>query len=169
MKSMTPTPVLSEHVFEQSVWCEEKLPGDKLVVGVCYTSTSSTDTDNQELLNLLPSAVDYTRPSKLLLMGDFNYPEIEYDNYTVNAVKASDPYRFFTRTQDLFLLQLAMENTRMRLGNSPSLLDLIFKNEDNLIDQMSYGAPVGKGDHVSLTSNYTTKIEEEQSNAIKLN
>ena len=55
-----------------------------------------------------------------MLMGDFNYPEIEYDNYTVNAAEVSDPYRFFTKTQDLFLPQHVTENTRMRLGNSPT-------------------------------------------------
>ena len=67
----------------------------------------------------------------------------------------------------MFLLQHVTENTRTRLGNSPSLLDLIVTNEDNLIDQMSYGAPVGKSNHVSLTFNYTTKIEH--SDMIKLN
>ena len=162
----TPIPTPSEHVFEPSVWCEVELPGDKLDVGVCYRSTSSTDTNNQELLNLLSSAVDYTGSSKLLLMGNLNYPESEYDNYTVNAGEASDPYRFFTKTQDLFLRQHITENTRMRQGNSPSFLDLMFVNEDNLLDQVSYGAPDGKSDHVSLNFNYTTRIEEEQSDVI---
>ena len=154
---------------EQSMWCEVELPGDKLIVGVCYRSTSSADGNNQELLNLLASAVEYTGTSKLLLMGDFNYPDIDYEKYTVNAGQESAPYRFFTMTQDLFLLQHVVENTRMRLGNTPSLLDLIFTNEENLIDQMRYEAPIGKSDHMSLTFIYTTCIQEDRTDMIKLN
>jgi len=41
-------------------------------------------------------------------------------------------------------------------------------NENNLIDHISYGAPSGKSDRVTLTFNYTTRIEEH-SYMIKLN
>jgi hypothetical protein len=59
------------------VWCDVDLPNEKLIVGVCYRSTASTEGNNQELLNLLSKAVEYTGQSKLLLMGDFNYPDID--------------------------------------------------------------------------------------------
>jgi Endonuclease-reverse transcriptase len=117
----------------------------------------------------LSKAVEYTGQSKLLLMGDFNYPDIDNENYSVNAGEDSAPFRFFTMTQDLFLLQHETENTRMRLRNSPSLIDLIFTNEDNLIKKMNYEAPVGKCNHVSLTFTSMTCIAQDKTDSSKLN
>ena len=86
---------------------------------------------------------------------------VHLDHVTVRSYNSSFTRRHYGASQ-LFLIIIIK-------GNSPSLLDLIFTNEDNLIDQMSYGAPIGKSDHVSVTFNYTTRIEEEQSDVIKLN
>lgn len=44
-----------------------------------------------------------------------------------------------------------MENTRFRLDQEPSLLDLIFTNEETMIDNIKYEQPLGKSDHVMIT------------------
>ena len=45
------------------------------------SSTSSSDDNNDKLLELLLMAADESRSSQLSLMGDFNYPEINYNDY----------------------------------------------------------------------------------------
>ena len=63
--------------------------------------------------------------------------------------KGSDislPAIFFDITQDLFLKQHVDFNTRFREGNESSMLDLIFTNEDYMIENLISIAPLGKSD-----------------------
>ena len=69
--------------------------------------------------------------SHLLIMGDFNFPVIDYINMTVNAPDDSASSKFFDATQDMFLFQHVNFNTRHRLGNQPSTLDYIFTMKKN--------------------------------------
>ena len=42
----------------------------------------------------------------------------------------------------------------MREGNEPSLLDLIFTNEENMIENLTTHPSLGKSDHLILSFNY---------------
>ena len=42
-------------------------------------------------------------------------------------------------------------NTRHRVNNNPSRLDLIFTNEEEMIDNITSEAPVGLSDHVGIS------------------
>ena len=80
--------------FDESVWCRVDFADTSLLVGVCYRSPTSSDDNNDKLVDLLRIAVEESRGSQLLLMGDFNYPEINYDDYTVAAGEDSPPSIF---------------------------------------------------------------------------
>jgi hypothetical protein len=43
-----------------------------------------------------------------------------------------------------------MENTRMRENCEPRTLDLILKNDENMIEELNYTSPLGNSDHCSL-------------------
>ena len=49
---------------------------------------------------------------------------------------------------DLFLFQHVCQPTCFRLNESPSLLDLIFTNESDMIDNLLYLPPLGNSDHI---------------------
>ena len=51
-------------------------------------------------------------------------------NYLIKGSDISLPVNFFDTTQELFLKQHVDFNTRFWEGNEPSMLDLIFTNED---------------------------------------
>ena len=51
---------------------------------------------------------------------------------------------------DLFWIQNVTEPTRVRERREPSMLDYIFADEDNLIDQIHFKPPLGKSDHAVL-------------------
>ncbi len=54
---------------------------------------------------------------------------------------------FLECVRDLFVHQHVKKPTRMRGDNIPSTLDLIFTNEENMIDQLEYLPSLGLSDH----------------------
>ena len=152
-----PSSKLGASEFEESVWCTIDLADSPLLVGVCYRSTSSSDDNNDKLLELLQIAADESKSSQLLLMGDFNYPEINYNDYMVTTGEDSPSSKFFNCTQDLFLCQHVTNCTRHRDGQKSSILDYIFTCEENEISDILYEPPLGKSDHCCLHFEYMIK------------
>ena len=85
-----------------------------------------------------------------MIMGDFNYGQICWQSGSVEGPDDSDAACFFNAMTDLFLCQHGQEHTRFRDSQTPSRLDLVFKNEDDMIDEV-FSSPLGKSDHVVLT------------------
>jgi len=141
---------LKTNEFEESVWCIVEFADSPLLVGVCYRSTSSSNNNNDKLLKLLQMAADKSRNSLLLLIADFNYHEINYNDYTVTAGEDLHPNKFFSYTQDLFLCQHVMNCTRYGDTQKSSILDYIFTCEENAISNILYKPPLGKSDHCCL-------------------
>ena len=81
-------------------------------------------------------------------MGDFNFPEINYKDNTVDAGIDFEAGKFFKNMEDLFWIQYVTEPTRARGTDKPSVLDYVFTDEENLIDSINYDPPIGKSDHV---------------------
>jgi len=57
---------------------------------------------------------------------------------------------FLNSVDDLFLFQHVNKPTRIREGNSPSRLDLVFTNEEDRITNLLYLPPLGNSDHVCI-------------------
>ena len=102
-------------------------------------------------------------------MSAFNYKDIYYVNYSLNTNDSSETYKFFSKTLDLYLTQNVTELTRTRGSTQGSVLDYIFTNEDMLVDNLQYLAPLGKSDHVRLVWNYIISVEDSISNQNNLN
>jgi len=148
--------VLGDFGFNESVWCTVKLSEVKLLIGVCYRSPNSDDNNNKQLLALFDKAVGYAlqnNDTRLMILGDFNCPEIDFVNYCVSGSTDSAAYNFFLRTHDLFLIQHVSEPTRVTKRHRPSLLDYVFTDEAHLVDNITHMAPLGKSDHVCLAWN----------------
>ena len=68
--------------FEESLWCQISLKDtDKLLIGVIYRSPSCTKENHDHLRTLLRNACQFNT-SHLLIVGDFNYSEINWRNGT---------------------------------------------------------------------------------------
>ena len=136
--------------FKDSDWCFITLNNkEQLLVGVCYRSPNSDADNNNKLLEILDSIEDM-KLEYLLLMGDFNLPQIDFVKHEVDAAEGSFPVNFFDKTQDMFLHQHVSFNTRYRDGNRPSLLDLIFTNEIGMVENLKEDPPIGASDHVGM-------------------
>jgi hypothetical protein len=57
---------------------------------------------------------------------------------------------------DNFLFQHVKVPTRFREGQQPSCLDLIFTNEENMVDldSLNIDSPLGKSEHAVIRFNY---------------
>ena len=148
---------VTEHVelntlgFEEAVWCIIQLaPAHRLLVGVCYRSPNSTRANNL-LLNEMFCKAQNLQMKGILIMGDFNFPQINWESGFVDGPNGSDAELFFETSQDLFLYQHVNLKTRFRIGNNPSRLDLVFTNEEHMVDELLDHQPLGKSDHVVLS------------------
>ena len=65
--------------YESSAWCWiiEK-EGKKILVGSIYRSTESNPENNELLLKMVEHANDVAGDNRLLLLGDFNVPYIDW-------------------------------------------------------------------------------------------
>ena len=84
---------------------------------------------------------------------------MDFVQYHTDCTEGSFPYRFSEKTQDMFLVQHVTDATRFREGQEPSKLDLIFTNDEYMIDNLTYLAPLGNSDHVGLLWSYITYMD----------
>ena len=82
--------------------------------------------------------------SHMIVCGDFNYPEIDWEN---EHVEESSPviHQFIETVQRSFLHQHIREPTRYRQNQEPSLLDLVFTNEEgNVVRTRAFAGAGGE-------------------------
>ena len=146
-----PCDSLSESGFENSLWYSIMLSSEeRLLVGVVYRSPFSSPVNNQKLLSTLSKLYDSVNFTHLLIMGDFNFPIINWDELSCSGGESSVASSFLDAVQDTFLIQHVTDFTRFRHGQQPSLLDLIFTSDPNAIDGVTHLPPLGSSDHVCL-------------------
>ena len=141
---------LTDMDFKESIWCETRLSDeDNLMIGCVYRSPNSPDENNAHLWNLLNAACA-KQNSHLLIMGDFNFPEIDWDSWTSSAGISHASNKLLDCLQDNYLFQEVRCFNRYREGQQPSHLDLVIVNEEELIDDITEHSAFGKSDHIVL-------------------
>ena len=96
------------------------------------------------LCNLLSSIHGY---SHVLICGDFNYPNINWSTLSCNTTYSQ---MFLDTIHDHCLFQHITEPTHYRPITVANTLDLIFTNEDGMINSVEYLPGIGSSDHVCL-------------------
>ena len=170
LKSLLCTDIYSAG-FEECLWCIILTDYVSLLVGLCYRCPSSDGTNNDKLLELFEAAADYNGCTNVMILGDFNYPAINFKTNTVSLGSMSDASKFYEKCQDLCLFQHVHQETRFHDGQCPSCLDYrpIFTDEDNLIQHLQYLPPLGKSDHILLSWDITVHTQDLVSHLTKYN
>ncbi|CAM1307199.1 ARSA (predicted) [Pycnogonum litorale] len=158
-QELKPSPIdtmskFGEHVF---VECKQN-EKDILTIGLLYRSPSSTCENDKRLNELIMKAADMTY-SHLLLLGDFNYPQINWRQERCTSGPTHPATSFFKTTQDAYLIQHQMEPTRCREGEKANTVDLIFTNRNDMINEITTTAGLGKSDHHTIIVNFTFEHE----------
>ena len=152
--------VPSPNKFSDMLWLLLTLKNkSKLLLGCIYRSPNSTEQNNNLLLELL-GIVCKKHPNNIMITGDFNLKEINWDNHTVSANANHIATKFYDEIQNNFLTQLVKEPTRYRQGEQANILDLILTDTPELINNIKICPPLGdKGDHNVILFEYDVPPE----------
>ena len=122
----------------------------------CYrspTTTISSDLNNQNL-NLLLQNISKKSYTHRCIVGDFNFRQINWRSLTTHCGQGSTESKFIEAVHDSFLFQHVTEVTRSRGNDNPSLIDLIFTDEEMQVSGIQYHSPLGKSDHSVILFDY---------------
>ena len=146
-----------------SCWCEIRLHGnDRLLIGCVYRSPSSSSANNDLLVSDLKNICSKNF-SHMLICGDFNLPDVKWsENCTCDSQLST---LFVEGFRDCFIHQHVLQPTHHRPGQTANTLDLVFTNEEGMVDDISYEQPLGKSHHSTLT--FELKCYTKQSESSK--
>ena len=138
----------------ESVWCKIKSPlGGWLTLGCIYRSPCSTR--HTEITDLIER---FGRQPKVIILGDFNAPGIDWDCLTTDHAEGSFQSKLCDSVARSGLLQCSMDPTRLMDGQTPSCLDLVFSRLPGEVRRLSRQSPLGKSDHVRLEFEYPFEL-----------
>ena len=95
------------------------------MVGVCYRLPNQEDQVDEALYKQIGAA---SHSQNMVLMGDFNHPEICWRDNTAGHQKSK---RFLEYVDDNFLFQMAREPLR-----KGTMLDLVLTNEEGMVSNV---------------------------------
>jgi len=107
-----------------------------ITVGVCYRPP---DQDEQADEALYRQTGEASRSKELVLMGDFNHPDICWRDNTAGHRQSR---RFFKCVEDNFLLHVIEEPTRRG-----AMLDPVLTNKEGLVGNVKVKVSLGCSDH----------------------
>ena len=137
----------------ECVWVEITLAAtDKLLVGCVYRPPSNTKEQNSLLYESILSITE--NRSHVLLCGDFNQPGIDWENETTPGGTENQAYSFMEFVRDSYFIQHIRQPTHYRGNQSPTLIDLVFSNEDQMVRNIKHCAPLGKSHHQCIFFDY---------------
>ena len=142
----------------ESVWAEVKLTETEILLcGIVYKSQK--EKENDILHDLFMSVSKLKNYTHLLIMGDFNYPDIDWENWSSNDITSQ---KFIETVQDAYLFQHITKPTRHREDQFSNCLDLIFTNEEEMIQHIEITDPLGISDHCTLLFDLLTHFYTER-------
>ena len=143
--------------FQEGCLLKIKLRGgDSLLFACLYRSPTPSETsdDNNLNLNRIMRHVCNEQFTHKCFVGDFNFKNINWSNYSTNESEESKEYRFLETVRDCFIHQHISKPTRIRGNNDPSLLDLVLSDEPLQVSNIKHHAPLGNSDHCVITFNF---------------
>ena len=125
-------------------------------MGCLYRSPSGNLQESVEQLDHIFQESTNMPYSHLLVTGDFNLPQINWDLGYSSASEKHPSHCFIDTVQNCCLFQHVRCPTRVKPGETLSLLDLVFTNEEGMIKNMNILPGLGMSDHVVLTFDLVT-------------
>ena len=144
-QELQPIEFLPKAKFPEQAWCKiRSRDGTEMLIGVCYHSTNQKifGSDSSLLLRQLLCEVSQYH---VILMGDFNYPDIDWESQVAFDSAPIETRLFVDCLMDNFYTQHVKQPTR---GNS--VLDLVITSEPDMVDHMEVLDSLGSSDHNML-------------------
>ena len=157
---------LSATFKEYIALCMKIKEGDKLLLVTVYRSPNSELQNNNMMMDLL-DCINDQRASHVLIVGDFNYPNINWDTGEVNGPPGHPAEQLRDKIEDCFWTQTVNQPTRKRGQDRPTTLDLIITNDTNYIDDITYETPLGNSDHCVISFEFHCYLDLPNANIKK--
>ena len=109
--------------------------------------------DNNNALCKIIKEIDSRLEHFKVILGDFNYPSITWNNLHYEATdnnESRDPDNFKEAIIESYLNQLVDFPTRARGTDNPSCSDWAFTNNEALINGVTDDSPLGSSDHTLI-------------------
>ena len=133
--------------FDEHLLCEvDTGHNNKILIGSLYRSPSGTEENFQQMCNLFKESTKL-RYTQLILFGDLNLPQIDWNTCSTSNNEDSKDFKFIETVRDCFLFQHVTNPTRGRGSDNPSVIDLVFTSEEGVIETLNIYPPLGKSDH----------------------
>jgi hypothetical protein len=129
--------------------CVDLGKGETLLIASVYRSPNSSDRNNNELNDLLRK-LGQSKHNHKLIFGDLNFRGIDWLNNFCTRGEDTCDFKFLEAVRDAYLHQHVTIPTRGRGSDTPSLIDLVFTDTEELIEPVNHLAPLGKSDHAVL-------------------
>lgn len=127
--------------YRDSVWCSLSFArAPSILMGCIYRSPSSSD-DNDRNLNNLLSHMSHTDFGLKIILGDFNFPDVNWHLSSGNL--SSENFRH--AIDDCYLSQIVREPTR-----GSAILDLVFTDDPSAFEDVKVIEPLLGSDHNSI-------------------
>ena len=156
-KSLPCKEVYMKTEFREATFAEIKLQkNDRLLITLIYRSESDGEEMSAQLVKLVDEICSKGY-SHILMLGDFNYRRIDWESMCSSVLVETN---FLNCIENNYLHQHIDEPTRWRGADKPSLLDLVLTNEENMISEIDYQAPVGNSDHAVIDFKFNCYTED---------
>ena len=141
-----------ESIFSPSLVCDIKLPGvENFVLSVVYRSPNSNEVQSDNLNKLISTICKNHGQNKIIITGDFNFPDIDWELDLSNKSEEHVSSKFLSCTHENYLNQIIDSPTHFRGTQNPTLIDLILSNDSDFIQDVAFHPPFGKSHHAVLT------------------
>ena len=154
---------------KESTWVEIRLQdNEKLILGSIYRPPSNTKEENKKLYDTILELIG--DKDTVLIAGDFNQPNIDWEEETSQTGEESQASVFLEFVRDSFLYQHVKSPTHCRGTQNPTLIDLIFSSEINMVQNIRHLPPIGKSHHQSLYFDFVcSSIDHRKSDEKRYN
>lgn len=135
----------------EATWCCLNVAFRKVVIGVCYRPPSGSANFCNDLHDCLSHVKVLFPRAAVILLGDFNFPNIVWSNsYSYSLPNSAEAEHFIRICSDFGLTQLVNFPTRVT-DTTSSILDLILTSEPDIVSSVS-NVP-GISDHDIIQAN----------------
>ena len=136
--------------YRDQLWLRLVFENQDVLIGVIYRSPSLSLEDTvPEIIFALAEATK-ENPPYLIVCGDFNIKHIDWKLERCLPGATPPTAAFLQGVQDCMLFQHIFECTRFREGQNPQVLDLVFSNDESIIDDISFLPGLDLSDHLSI-------------------
>ena len=119
---------------------------EKIILVCAYRSPNSLP-DNSNDINKSLEILSRRFSPNLFVVGDFNYPKIDWEHYLTISSPNDLNSKFLKCTKDFFFEQFISGHTRSRGLSQPTLIDLVLINNPDITNKVKLNAPLGKSDY----------------------